>query len=140
VSAAGDALRRLADRADNEGGRAAADAMGQVGRDEIKSNLGRRSHPPRTPTPSPPGQPPARISGRLQRSITAGAPTGGGGVWRVAVSPRGVVYAAIQQRGGRAGRNHASDLPPRPYMGVSAARGRIAQAGSSAFYRAVFGG
>lgn len=140
MSTAGDALRRLADRADNEGGLAAANAMGQTAQGEIKHNLSRRSHPPGTPTPSPPGQPPARISGRLQGSIMAELPSGGGGLWRSRVGPHGVVYAAIQQHGGRAGRNHASDLPPRPYLDVSGARLRISEAGSSAFYRAVFGG
>ncbi len=29
-----------------------------------------------------------------------------------------VVYAAIHQRGGRAGRGHAVELPPRPFLGV----------------------
>jgi phage gpG-like protein len=139
VSEAGDALRRLADKADTEGGKAAANAMGEAGRDEIKRKLGQRSHPRGTPTPSPPGQPPARIGGHLQGSVTALPPSGGGGVWTSVVGPHGVVYAAIQQFGGVAGRNHASTLPPRPYMGVNPARERIAQAGASAFYRVMWG-
>jgi len=55
------------------------------------------------------------------------------------VSPLGIVSAAIQQRGGRAGRNHASYLPPRPYMNVDGALARISEAGASAFYRAIGG-
>jgi phage gpG-like protein len=139
MSEAGDALRRLADRADGEGGRAAAEAMAGAGQDEIRRKLGQRSHARGTPTPSPPGTPPARISGRLQGSIATTPPQGGGGVWTAYTGPRGVVYAAIQQFGGVAGRNHASHLPPRPYMGVDAAMARISQASAAAFYRAVWG-
>jgi len=139
MSEAGDALRRLADKADGEGGRAAAEAMAAAGQDEIRRKLGQRSHARGTPTPSAPGTPPARISGRLQGSIGTTSPQGGGGVWTAYVGPRGVVYAAIQQHGGVAGRNHAAHLPPRPYMGVDAAMARISQAGATAFYRAVWG-
>lgn len=139
MSRAGDELRRLADRADSEGGRAAAYAMSRAGGEEVRRKLGLRSHPRGTPTPSAPGTPPARISGRLRDSVMPELPTGGGGVWTSLMGPHGVVYAAIQQRGGVAGRNHASHLPPRPYMGVDNARTRISEAGSSAFYRAVFG-
>src|SRR6266403_4690149 len=99
MSQAGDALRRVADRADGEGGRAAAEAMAGAGRDEIQRKLGMRSHARGTPTPSAPGTPPARISGRLQGSIGTTPPTGGGGVWTAYAGPRGVVYAAIQQHG-----------------------------------------
>lgn len=140
MSEAGDALRRLADKAEGPGGRAAAEAMASAARDEIQRKLGQRSHARGTPTPSAPGTPPARISGALQGSIHADPPAGGGGVWYAYVGPRGVVYAAIQQRGGVAGRNHASHLPPRPYMDASGAYARISQASASAFYRAVFGG
>lgn len=140
MSEAGDALRRMADKADNEGGRAAAEAMAGAGRDEIQRKLGQRSHGRGTPTPSAPGTPPARISGALQGSIHAAPPAGGGGYWYAYVGPRGVVYAGIQQHGGEAGRNHASHLPPRPYMDVSGAYARISQAGASAFYRVVIGG
>ncbi|TCS62583.1 phage virion morphogenesis protein [Varunaivibrio sulfuroxidans] len=31
-----------------------------------------------------------------------------------------VIYAAIQQAGGRAGRGHAATIPARPYLGLSA--------------------
>lgn len=139
MSEAGDALRRLADRADNEGGRAAAEAMAGAGQAEIQRKLGQSSHARGTPTPSAPGTPPARISGRLQGSIGTTPATGGGGTWTAYAGPRGVVYAAIQNFGGQAGRHHASHLPPRPYMGVDGALPRISEAGASAFYRAVWG-
>lgn len=140
MSEAGDALRRLADRADNEGGRAAANAMAGAGRDEIRRKLGMKSHARGTPTPSAPGTPPARISGALQGSIGTTPATGGGGLWTAYAGPHGIVYAAIQQHGGQAGRNHASHLPPRPYMDISAASVRLGQAGAAAFYRATVGG
>lgn len=113
--------------------------MGEAGVGVIRGNLTRRSHPPGTPTPSPPGQPPARISGLLAGSVAAETPQGGGGVWRARVGPHGVVYAAIQQYGGRAGRHHASDLPPRPYLATSPQRARISRAGEQAFHDAMRG-
>lgn len=140
MSQAGDALRRLADRADGPGGRAAAEAGIRAMRDETRRKLRQRSHAGGTPTPSAPGTPPARISGRLQGSVTATPATGGGGVWRAWEGPGGVIYAAIQNFGGRAGRNHATTLPPRPYTGVDAAAARISQSSADAFYHVVFGG
>lgn len=140
MSAAGDRLRRLADRADNEGGRAAAQAMGKAAADAIQRNLIRRSHSRGTPTPSPPGQPPAKISGDLRDSVRPELPRmQGGGVWVSVVGPHGVVYAAIQQYGGRAGRHHASDLPPRPYMDTTPDRSAISRAGEDAFHRVMRG-
>ena len=32
----------------------------------------------------------------------------------------GMVYAAIQHYGGKTGRNHSTELPPRPVMGINA--------------------
>lgn len=139
MSEAGDALRQMADRADGPGGRAAAEAMASTAQDEIKRKLSQRSHARGTPTPSPPGQPPARISGRLEGSVVATTPTGGGGVWTAYTGPKGVVYAAIQQYGGVAGRGHHSVLPPRPYMDVGPVMTRISDASASAFYRATWG-
>jgi hypothetical protein len=139
MSEAGDRLRRLADRADNEGGRAAANAGAEALRDVMQRKLGQRSHGRGTPTPSAPGTPPARISGALQGSVTASPATGGGGVWRAHSGPHGVVYAAIQNAGGVAGRNHASHLPPRPYQATGADRPAISRAAADAFHR-VMGG
>lgn len=141
MSAAGDHLRQIADRAGSQGGRAAANAMGRQAETEIKQQLRRRSHAKRTPTPSPPGQPPARISGALERSVVARLPVDAGAYrWVSRVGPD-IVYDAIQDRGGVAGRNHASTLPPRPYMAPAQREGghRISEAGQRAFHRAVYG-
>lgn len=77
--------------------------------------LSRYSHPPNTPTPSPPGEPPARISGFLRGGLspTGPYPTGSGFAGKLGPT---AVYSRIQELGGQAGRGHRSTLPPRPYM------------------------
>lgn len=85
---------------------------------EAKKKLTTYSHPKGTPTPSPPGQPPAIISGGLRRSVKtevtaragAGSPISSAKIGPTAVQGR------IQELGGRCGRGHATMLPPRPYM------------------------
>lgn len=77
--------------------------------------LNRYSHPPNTPTPSPPGQPPARITGNLRGSLSPTGPYPTGGGFGGKLGPT-TVYSRIQELGGRAGRNHSVTLPPRPYM------------------------
>lgn len=87
----------------------------------VKMELSRTSHPPGTPTPSPPGSPPSLISGALRRSIQVEGPQPTGpGRWTVHVGT-GLVYSRIQELGGTAGRG--AYLPPRPYMapGLAAA-------------------
>lgn len=137
MSAAGDRLRRLADRAEGPAGRAAANAGAEALRDVMKRKLSMRGHARGTPTPSAPGTPPARISGRLAGSVTASPATGGGGVWTAHSGPHGVVYAAIQNYGGIAGRHHASHLPPRPYTAKDSDRGEASRAATDAFHRAM---
>lgn len=157
MSASGDRLRALARRAESEGGRAAAHAMAQEGQAAQREALGRTSHPRGTKTPAPPGGPPARISGRLQASIIATMPRQeSAGVWVAESGPRGVVYAAIQNRGGTIvahgpglvfqydggwHRVKSVTLPARPYVSppVRARQDRIDQAGQDAFMRAVHG-
>lgn len=77
--------------------------------------LSRYYHPPGTRTPSPPGQPPARISGHLRGSLspTGPVPTGSGFTGQLGPT---AVYSRIQELGGRAGRGHSVTLPPRPYL------------------------
>lgn len=72
-------------------------------------------HPAGTPTPSPPGQPPAIITGHLRGSLspTGPYPTGAGFAGKIGPT---AVYARIQELGGVTGRGHATRLPPRPYM------------------------
>jgi hypothetical protein len=77
--------------------------------------LSRYYHPPGTPTPSPPGQPPARISGHLRGSLTPTGPLPTGSGFSGQLGPT-AVYARIQELGGRTGRNHSVTLPPRPYL------------------------
>lgn len=78
---------------------------------QIKTELGRTSHPPGTPTPSPPGSPPSLITGNLRRSAQVEGPTQTGpGVWTASVGMESV-YARVQELGGG-----PSQLPARPYM------------------------
>jgi phage gpG-like protein len=114
------ALRRMKAGAP-AGVKAAAGAMGLVMETAAKLELSRVSHSRGTPTPSPPGSPPALISGALRRSVmTIPGPVSG---YRASVTVGGtIVYARIQELGGRAGRNHASLLPPRPYLRPAAER------------------
>lgn len=77
--------------------------------------LSRYSHAAGTPTPSPAGGPPARISGHLRGSLnpTGPIPTGDGFLGRLGPT---APYARIQELGGVTGRGHATTLPARPYM------------------------
>src|SRR5215472_3076113 len=67
---------------------------------EAQRQLTRYSHPPGTPTPAPPGGPPALVSGTLRRSIKARRPKQvSPGRIQGLVGPT-VVYGPIQERGG----------------------------------------
>ena len=57
------------------------------------------SHAPVTPTPAPPGRPPAEMTGALRGSVTMAGPTGGGGIGTASVAPH-TIYAATQEWGG----------------------------------------
>lgn len=83
---------------------------------ETKINLMRRSHPRGTKTPSPPGEPPAMITGHMARSVRTGPATPAGRYRWEGKTGATVVQARIQQLGGWAGRGHRSYLPPRPYL------------------------
>jgi phage gpG-like protein len=80
-----------------------------------KRELARRGHQRGTPTPALAGEPPARVSGALLRSVQVQGPTGGAGTYEASVGPT-MVYARIQELGGTAGRGHRARLPARPYM------------------------
>lgn len=143
MSPSGDRLREMARRADR-GAAAAAGAMAREGKDAIREQLNKRSHARGTPTPSPPGQPPAKISGHLRdHIITVPARQAGAHRFVAMAGPDGVVYARIQEKGGVAGRNHASTLPPRPYvlpavMGLRTS-GRLREVAVRAFEAVVHG-
>ena len=87
-----------------------------------QTNLTHFTHPPGTPTPSAPGDPPALISGALRRSIKVRRTKHGPGVYEGRVGPS-IVYGRIQELGGRLGQNPRRGmwrspgfLPPRPYL------------------------
>lgn len=83
---------------------------------EEKATLRLRSHRRGTVTPSPPGEPPAKISGHLARSVKGRGPRMvRRGVWLAEVGPT-AVYSRIQELGGDTGRNHRTHLPARPFV------------------------
>lgn len=83
---------------------------------ETKSELSKNSHRRGTPSPAGPGEPPALVTGNLRRSISVTGPDPKGvGTWEGRVGPT-AVYGRIQELGGRTGRSHAVNLPPRPYL------------------------
>jgi phage gpG-like protein len=135
-------LGKIAEMAER-GGPSAAQAMGhQLVREVTRNELIRYTHPAGARTSSPPGQPPAIISGNLRRSIKQEPIAGGRPVgryrWETTVGGT-VVYARIQELGGWAGRNHSTYLPRRPYLSAAVLRSRssIRDAGVDAFKKAV---
>lgn len=92
------------------------EAIGELMQERTRSKLHLTEHERGTPTPAAPGTPPSFIGGYLQGSVTHTpvVPTGDG-VWSMMVGGT-AVYARIQELGGWAGRDHASHLPPRPYL------------------------
>lgn len=106
---------------------------------QIAEQLRLTSHPPGTPTPSVPPMPPSMITGNLIRSIDEYGPYYENAN-RVAglVGPT-AVQARIQELGGDTGRNHATHLPPRPYVApaVALARPLVAESHRKIFSDAV---
>lgn len=128
-------LRKLGDKVAEEAPPKAAKAMGLAFQRHVVTSM-------RGPSPSPPGTPPARVSGTLARSVRTTDPVRvGEASAEVSVAPH-TVYARIQQYGGvirarhltRDGRpgflrwedksgvhyRHTVTLPARPYMNVDA--------------------
>jgi len=82
----------------------------------VAVELTRKTHPPGTPTPSIAPEPPALVTGNLRRSAQDRMPQRiGRAIWEGALR-MAAAYARIQNLGGWAGRDHASYLPPRPYI------------------------
>ncbi|RCG19119.1 hypothetical protein DQ384_38225 [Sphaerisporangium album] len=103
----------------SDGARAAADVMALASEREIKTTLRTYTHSKGTLTPSPPGSPPALVSGGLRRSVKARRPRQTGAArWEAHTAPS-IEYSRIQELGGWTGRGHLSYLPPRPYVGPS---------------------
>jgi hypothetical protein len=105
----------------------------------VAVELTRKTHPPGTPTPSMPGEPPALVTGHLRRSAQDRLPVRiGRAIWEGALRMT-AVYARIQELGGRAGRNHAAHLPPRPHVAPAVrATGRPLRERAVARLRALF--
>lgn len=76
--------------------------------------LSMSSHPPGTPTPSAPGEPPSLVTGALAGSVTVTSTASDRG-WAAEIGAT-TAYARIQELGGVAGKGHKADLPPRPYL------------------------
>lgn len=82
---------------------------------QAQANLSRKSHPPRTVTPSAPGEPPALISGAMARSFVAQRTRRGPDIHEGRLAPT-AVQSRIQELGGMTGAGHRTRLPPRPYF------------------------
>lgn len=78
----------------------------------VKRTLRTYTHPEGTPTPAPPGGPPALVTGTLARSqrVTPTGRAGGRGRWKAKTGPT-VAYGRAQELGYRPG-----NLPARPYQ------------------------
>jgi phage gpG-like protein len=139
VDALARALDDLRDRAGVAAGDA-VDAMANVAKTAIRTNLNLTSHPPGTPTPSPPGSPPSRITGALDDSVRETLrhhePSVGHAENHVAPT---MIYSRIQELGGWTGAGHRSFLPPRPYVrpALEAARLKLERAAEDAFRNVV---
>jgi hypothetical protein len=116
------AITRTAHRMQSRTWRATRRGMGVIEK-RVKIYLRTYTHPEGTPTPSPPGGPPALVTGNLMRSWRSKgprlgrAPYGliGGGKVEMEGGPT-AVYSRIQELGGRTGAGHRTVLPKRPYV------------------------
>jgi hypothetical protein len=110
-----DALSLMAIRVDRATARATTTAVRLVER-STRVYLLTYQHPPGTPTPAPPGGPPARVSGDLVRSMHSERTRFiRRAVYSGETGPR-TAYGRIQELGGHAGRNHRVRLSARPYL------------------------
>ena len=117
AAAAAAALARVREATDG-----AVDAGLNLIQTGAQQNLAQFTHPPGTPTPSAPGDPPALISGALRRSIRVRRTKNGPSQFEGRVGPT-IIYGRIQELGGQLGRNPRHGmwrppgrLPPRPYF------------------------
>jgi phage gpG-like protein len=140
-------------------------AMGRAHQDHLtRVTLSRFQSVPMERTPSPPGAPPAAMTGRLRGSVTCVQGASSGVVGRSVVGPH-TIYAATQEWGGvHYGRPHmwlwlryagaeevrrrgwvkrVVHIPERPYMRPSRdeviANGAITAAASASLMRQIFG-
>ncbi len=140
-------------------------AMGRVHQDYMQRvTLSRFQSTPVSRTPSPPGAPPASMTGNLRRSVTCVRGPGGGVVASSLVGPH-TIYAVTQEWGEvHTGRPHmwlwikyigpqevkrrgwvkrVVHIPARPYVRPSRdaviSNGSVQAAGNAQFIRQVFG-
>jgi phage gpG-like protein len=112
------ALAKRADSVRNATRTAVTRAALKVER-EGKKRLRTYTHRPGEATNSPPGQPPALVTGQLRRSWkTEGTPRESGSAIQARTGPT-AVYSRVQELGGKCGRGHATTLPARPFLGPS---------------------
>jgi hypothetical protein len=107
---------------------AAAKDVALEGERMVHTLLALLAHPPRTVTPSRPGEPPAMISGALSEHVrrTSGFFNTMSNSVDVEIRSTKSGYARIQERGGWAGaRDRRVYLPPRPYMAPVHARLKV---------------
>lgn len=100
------------------------DGLDMIRREE-QSLLRRRAHPRGTPSPAPPGQPPAMVSGHLSASWTARPARRVRAYVVHGEAGPSAVQARIQELGGRTGAGHRTHLPPRPYLGPAIQNRRL---------------
>jgi hypothetical protein len=111
-------MRRIRSAID-KGLRRGVDKGARAAGARIRENLRLRTHPVGTPTPSPPGEPPAHMRGHLMRSVKhRPVRTVRRHVFEAATGPT-AVYARIQDKGGETGAGYRTTLPARPYMARS---------------------
>ena len=140
-------------------------AMGEAHKQHLTGvTLARYQSAPMTQTPSPPGSPPASMTGTLRRSVTCVRGPGGGMHASSLVGPH-TIYAATQEWGEvhhgnprmwlwlkyagayevrrRGWVKERVHIPARPYMRPSRddviASGAVQTAGNAAFMESVFG-
>jgi hypothetical protein len=134
-------------------------AMANAYQERVQSvTLRRYTHSRNSITPSPPGEPPAWVSGTLARSVAVYPHNLAGPRATAGVSP-GTVYARIQETGGdiyprrakwlswvREGKrwySKHSHLPPRPYMSRTTedmiGDGSLSAVAAAAFEKEVWG-
>ena len=92
-------LRVIAARAETEAPLAAVRALGAAGETATKLTLTKRTHTEGTRTPSPPGAPPALVTGMLRRSVIRAPARALGPGAAVQVMGCHVVYGPVHEFG-----------------------------------------
>lgn len=152
-------LRQMKALAETAAPQAAVTAMAQLGVAGTQVMLSKYSHPAGERTPSPPGEPPAVVTGQLRRSVIATPAVAESPGRYVATVGGTAIYARIQEFGGvivpvhakrlfwsNAGGGHSAKqvtLPARPYLRPTVERlstsGKLSEVAAAAFTKALGG-